>query len=144
MKWRVWDIIFLAALWLAAASHVQAADAVVYKSPACGCCSGWVEHLRANGFNVQTHDLSDVTPHKIRLGVPPRLGSCHTALIDGYVIEGHVPAQDIKRLLEERPDIAGLAVPGMPSGSPGMSGPPQRYDVMSFEKNGDFKVYAQH
>jgi hypothetical protein len=100
--------------------------------------------MSAHGFRVQSNDVSDVTTFKIRHGVPASLGSCHTAVIDGYVIEGHVPAADIKRLLEERPDVAGLAVPGMPSGSPGMSGPPQRYNVVSFGRDGEIKVFARH
>lgn len=129
---------------LAGTSLAHAVQAVVYKSPTCGCCVGWVDHMRDHGFRVQSNDVSDVTTFKIRHGVPRNLGSCHTAVIDGYVIEGHVPAPDIKRLLEARPDVAGLAVPGMPSGSPGMSGPPQQYNVVSFERDGDIAVFARH
>jgi hypothetical protein len=144
MKNRIRAAILMGALSLAATSMAHAVQAVVYKSPSCGCCTAWVDHMSAHGFRVQSNDVSDVTTFKIRHGVPTSLGSCHTAVIDGYVIEGHVPAADIKRLLEERPDVAGLAVPGMPSGSPGMSGPPQRYNVVSFGRDGEIKVFARH
>lgn len=117
---------------------------IVYKSPTCGCCGKWVEHLRASGFPVEAHDLADVTPVKTERGVPERLRSCHTALVSGYVIEGHVPADVIRRLLEERLDVLGLAVPGMPVGSPGMEGPnPQPYEVLAFGGDGSVEVYAK-
>ena len=92
----------------------------MYKDPSCDCCSAWAEHLEAEGFEVRQHATRDMRAVKIEHGVAPELASCHTAVVDGYVIEGHVPAADIHRLLEERPDVAGLAVPGMPHGSPGM------------------------
>lgn len=92
----------------------------MYQDPNCGCCSAWAEHLQAEGFEVHQHKTRDMRAVKIEHGVAPELSSCHTALVDGYVIEGHVPAADIKRLLEERPDVVGLTVPGMPHGSPGM------------------------
>ena len=92
----------------------------VYKSPWCGCCGAWVEHIVANGFEVDVTEMDDVTPVKNSYGINAELHSCHTAVIDGYVIEGHVPASDIERLILERPDAKGLAVPGMPIGSPGM------------------------
>lgn len=92
----------------------------VYKSPSCNCCGLWVEHLESHGFNVDVVAKANVMPIKKKLGVPAGMGSCHTAIVDGYVIEGHVPAQDIQRLLKERPTGSGLAVPGMPVGSPGM------------------------
>ncbi len=114
----------------------------VYKDPDCGCCGAWVEHLKTNGFSVTVNDVRDMTPHKKRLGVPERLGSCHTAVVAGYTIEGHVPASDIKRLLTERPRGKGLAVPGMPQGSPGMeTGKFDRYDVLLFDGNGKTAVY---
>jgi hypothetical protein len=117
----------------------------VYKSPTCGCCALWVEHVNANGFAAKVTDMPDVTPVKSQRGVPQALRSCHTAIVGGYVIEGHVPAADIQRLLRERPAIAGLAVPGMPMGSPGMEGPgPQRYDVIAFDRQGQTSVYARH
>ncbi len=122
-----------------------AGTVTVYKSPTCGCCSGWVEHMQAAGFQVQAHDVADVSPVKRQHGLPARLASCHTALVDGYVIEGHVPASDIRRLLAERPDVAGLAVPGMPMGSPGMEfGAPVPYDVLTFRRDGATSVFATH
>ena len=121
----------------AAAEAVQlaAADAptvTVYKSPTCGCCAKWVEHLEASGFAVETVDRTDMGTVKDSLGVSRDLSSCHTGVVDGYVVEGHVPAEQIKRLLDERPDALGLSVPGMPIGSPGMEVGDQRdpYDVV--------------
>ncbi|MDR9468013.1 MAG: DUF411 domain-containing protein [Marinospirillum sp.] len=106
----------------------------VYKSASCGCCKDWVTHIEEAGFEVEAHDLSDVNSKKQELGLPYQLASCHTAVIDGYVIEGHVPASDIKRLLSERPEITGLAVPRMPHGSPGMeTGRQDPYEVVSFD-----------
>ena len=134
----------------AAPAETVAADLptiTVYKSPTCGCCSKWVDHLEANGFTVKTTDMPDVTPVKQRFGLPGSLASCHTAVVDGYAIEGHVPAADVKRLLEERPDITGLAVPGMPIGSPGMEiegRPVDRYDVIAFDRRGGQEVFASH
>ncbi len=111
----------------------------VYKTPTCGCCKMWVEHLEQSGFTVETHDLPDLTAVKDSLGVPRELGSCHTATVAGYAIEGHVPAAEVARLLQEKPDVQGLSVPGMPIGSPGMEVPgqtPHTYDVVSFGENG--------
>ena len=119
----------------------------VYKNPTCTCCSKWVEHLEAHGFTVRTTISGDLTALKVSHGVPPQVQSCHTALVDGYVVEGHVPASDVRRLLDERPAIAGLGVPGMPAGSPGMEvagGRVQPYDVMAFEKDGSTQVFATH
>ena len=118
----------------------------VYKSPTCGCCSKWIDHLKQNGFKVEAHNVKDVTPYKIQSGVTPELASCHTAIIDGYIIEGHVPASDIKRLLRERPDVVGLAVPGMPIGSPGMEqgNHKDKYNVIAFDKKGNKKVFSSH
>lgn len=116
---------------------------VVYKSPTCGCCAAWVDHVQANGFRVEVRDTANLAPVKARHGVPANLESCHTALVDGYVVEGHVPADLIVRMLRERPDVAGLAVPGMPVGSPGMEGPyKDRYDVLTFKGDGSTQVYA--
>jgi hypothetical protein len=118
-------------------AYAEPAAIQVYKTPTCGCCQGWVEHLRASGFEVTVQDLDDLTGIKRMAGVPERLQACHTATVDGYTIEGHVPAAAIARLLSERPDIEGLATPGMPQGSPGMPSPtPERYDVMAFDKDG--------
>lgn len=135
-----------AALCLGFAAPVLAAEVTVYKSPTCGCCKAWVKHLQANGFSVTTHDVADLGPYKTANGVPAALGSCHTAKVGGYVIEGHVPANDIKRLLKERPAVRGLAVPGMPVGSPGMEQGAQkdRYEVLTFDAQGKTAVYARH
>ena len=117
--------------------------ATVYKSPTCGCCSLWGRHLEAEGFEVVAVDRDDMTVVKDSLGVPGDLASCHTAVIDGYVVEGHVPAASIRRLLDERPDARGLAVPGMPLGSPGMEQGDRRqsYDVLLVDRNGEAVVF---
>ncbi len=123
----------------AAAVHLD-----VYKSPTCGCCSKWADHLRENGFTVTTRDMEDVGSVKSELGVPSDLGSCHTAVVEGYVVEGHVPADVIARLLDERPEVAGIAVPGMPRGSPGMEAPvSDPYNVMTFDLAGNRTVYER-
>lgn len=117
---------------------------MVYKNPSCGCCGDWVKHMRANGFRVEVADVDDVAPIRQRHAVPESLASCHTALVDGYFIEGHVPASDVWRLLRERPKVKGLAVPGMVVGSPGMEqGPPQPYATMVFDGRGS-RVFQQH
>lgn len=118
----------------------------VYKSPTCGCCNNWIDHLKANGFGVRSHDTDNVLQHKHRLGVPLGYGSCHTAEVDGYVIEGHVPARDIKRLLKEKPRARGLVVPAMPVGSPGMEadGRKDPYKVFLVNRNGSTRTYVQH
>lgn len=118
----------------------------VYKSPTCGCCNNWIDHLKANGFGVRSYDTDNVAQHKARLGVPPGYGSCHTAEIDGYVIEGHVPAREIKRLLKEKPRARGLVVPAMPVGSPGMEadGRKDPYKVFLVNRNGSTQTYVQY
>lgn len=116
---------------------------LVYKSPTCGCCNGWVEHMEAAGFVVDARNTTDLMTVKRDGGVPPQMSSCHTAIIDGYVVEGHVPAEQVKQLLAERPEVAGIAVPGMPIGSPGMEGAnPQPYQVLSFSHAGEPAVFA--
>lgn len=116
----------------------------VYKNPACGCCGEWVKHMQANGFRVETHEVADMTPIRHKYGVPDTLTSCHTAEVNGYTLEGHVPAADVWRMLREWPKVAGLAVPGMVVGSPGMEqGPPQRYATIAF-KGQEKRVFAQH
>lgn len=140
--WIKFLVVIFSLAWLPLA---QAAEVMVYKSMNCGCCADWVNHMRSNGFTVIAKDVEDVSPYKTRYGVPAELQSCHTAVVDGYVIEGHVPAKDIKRLLEEKPKITGLAVPGMPIGSPGMEGPVQQpYEVKAFDKAGNRSVYAHY
>jgi hypothetical protein len=138
----VWGISLSAGVQRAAASPVIE----VYKTPTCGCCSLWLDHLRQHGFEVKSTDLDDLSPLKARHGVPQTMQSCHTAVVDGYVVEGHVPATDIQRLLKERPSVAGLAVPGMPIGSPGMEvgSRVQPYDVIAFDKQGSGRVFASY
>lgn len=115
----------------------------VYKSPTCGCCSKWVEYLEENGYDVDTVDLNDVATVKSRYGVPEDLASCHTALVNGYVVEGHVPVEEINRMLDDDADVAGIAVPGMPMGSPGMEGHRvDSYDILAFQKDGSRAVFA--
>jgi len=116
----------------------------VYKDPNCGCCKEWVKHLEANGFKVETMDMPDLSLLKQKYGVKQELQACHTAIVGGYVVEGHVPADVIKQMLKEKPAIAGLAVPGMPQGSPGMeSASKERYNVLTFNRAGRTTVYAQ-
>jgi len=120
---------------------------VVSKSPTCGCCGLWVEHMREAGFTLEVHNMANMNPVKERVGVPPGKGSCHTAEVAGYFIEGHVPASDVQRLLAERPAARGLTAPGMPMGSPGMPVAPgheQAYDVLLVAADGSTGVYARH
>jgi hypothetical protein len=117
----------------------------VYKSPSCVCCGKWIHEMRRNGFTVDVVDQIDVTPTKHQLGVPDEAMSCHTAKIGAYVIEGHVPAADVVRLLAEHPDVVGIAAPGMPSGAPGMeNGSRDNYAVVSFDRVGAMKPFASH
>lgn len=122
-------------------------EMLVYRSPTCGCCSDWVAYLEEHGYSVTVEDVQDMTPIKDEHRVPATTRSCHTALIDGYVVEGHVPVEDIERLLAERPDVVGIAVPGMPVGSPGMEvegAEPQPYNVVSFDASGATEVYSSY
>ena len=131
---------------LLAADVTTAPNAItVYKSPTCGCCEKWVEHMRGAGFTVTVKDVQDVAPVKAEMGVPAALESCHTGIIGGYVIEGHVPADLVKSLLAKKPKIAGLAVPGMVTGSPGMEMGNRRdpYDVLAFDRTGKTSVFAK-
>jgi len=145
---RHWPALVLTATVASAGGFALAAPApgpevVVYKNASCGCCKKWVEHLQSAGFRVTVHDTSSVAGVMERYGVPRKLTACHTAVVDGYVVEGHVPADVIQRLLKERPGIAGVAVPGMPAGSPGMeSDAPARYYIFTFDKNGTTAVYG--
>ncbi|HUQ82488.1 MAG TPA: DUF411 domain-containing protein [Gemmatimonadaceae bacterium] len=122
-----------------------AKEATVYKSASCGCCKKWVEHMEKSGYKVTAHDVPDVAVYKKRYGVPDDLGSCHTAIVtSGYIVEGHVPADVIDKLVAQAPKgIIGLAVPGMPMGSPGMDSPTKdKYDIVAFDKAGKTKVFA--
>ncbi len=125
--------------------QAQPQEITVYKSATCGCCKKWVTHLQDNGYTVKAINVADINTIKKEQGVPGHLSSCHTALVDGYVIEGHVPAADIKRLLVERPKTKGIAVPGMPMGSPGMKGSRKdNYNVVTFNGNGTTGVFERH
>jgi hypothetical protein len=129
---------------LTASTLAQAPTAItVYKSPTCGCCAKWVEHMKKAGFAVTVNDVPNVGEVKMAHGVPGQLASCHTALAGGYVIEGHVPADVVQKLLKEKPAVAGIAVPGMPMGSPGMEGGAvDHYDIVAFDKSGTQHVFA--
>ena len=131
---------------LACARSAAAATIEVVKSPYCGCCTHWVDYLRAEGFEVRVVEAEDVSPTARRLGVPDDLRSCHTASVEGYAIEGHVPAADIRRLLEQRPEAAGIAVPGMPAGSPGMEQGDRRqpFQTILFTREGRRSIFARH
>ena len=143
------------AVWLAAlaisfvaatvAFAAESPKVQVYKSPTCGCCQKWVDHLKSKGFDVSVSNVADVAPVKRELGVPEGASSCHTAFVGGYFVEGHVPAEDVSRLLAEHPDVAGLTVPGMPLGSPGMEGPnAPPYKVFAVKRDGTMSVFAEH
>ncbi|MEE4185058.1 MAG: DUF411 domain-containing protein [Gammaproteobacteria bacterium] len=143
-----WCAAAMASLWLSLAGGPAAAEvlppALVNKTPTCGCCTKWVDHLEAAGFPVTVREMASTSAVRAAAGVPWRLSSCHTAVIGDYWVEGHVPAEIIERLLAESPDdIAGLAVPGMPMGSPGMEGPdPVTYEVLAYTRSGEIRVYA--
>lgn len=144
MKW-LRGVLTAGLLTLAPAAMAAGPVVEVYKSATCGCCVNWIEHLRTHGFNVRAHDVSDPTAVRAKYGVPHALGGCHTAVVDGYAIEGHVPAADIKRLLQERPAARGLSVPGMPLGSPGMEGPrSDPYAVLLIDEQGRYRVYNRY
>ena len=133
----------LAVLPTRAASSWPAID--VFKSATCGCCKAWVEHLKAAGFDVRVTDVDDTTAARKRLGMPDAFGSCHTGSVGGYALEGHVPAADIQRLLKERPKVRGIAVAGMPLGSPGMEAErSQAYNVVLFDAAGKSTIYHRY
>lgn len=126
-------------------AHAAAPTIEVFKSASCGCCANWVKHLEASGFSVKTQDVANPANYRQKAGIPDALGSCHTALVRGYAIEGHVPAADIKRLLAEKPRAKGLAVPAMPLGSPGMEGPRKDpYEVLLIQADGRTTVYKRY
>jgi hypothetical protein len=117
----------------------------IHKSPSCDCCAKWIAHMRKNGFNVEIHEEANISASRKKLGMPDEFGSCHTSKIGNYVVEGHVPAADIKQLLKEKPKALGLAVPSMPPGSPGMDiphSPP--YETLLVQADGSSRVYAKH
>lgn len=136
-----------AAPLLAQAQSQSLPTVVVTKTPTCGCCRLWVHHMQRAGFPVEVRDVDNLGPIKQQVGVPYGMGSCHTAQVDGYFVEGHVPADDVKRLLRERPAARGLTVPGMPLGSPGMevpSGEVDRYEVLLVDQAGQTSIWATH
>lgn len=122
------------------------AELTVFRSPTCGCCGKWIEHMEAVGFQVKDEVTENMTAIKEQYGVPAQLASCHTTVVDGYVIEGHIPSTDVQRLLTEKPDVAGIAVPGMPIGSPGMESGDyvEPYTVFSFQEDGTTAAFAEH
>ena len=146
VKIVILKLILIGGLATSAFAAAEAPVVDVYKSPTCGCCGKWVDHLRANGFTVRSHDTDDVAQHKYRLGVPYGYGSCHTAEVNGYLVEGHVPAKDIKRLLKEKPKARGLVVPAMPMGSPGMEqgGRQDHYGVLLVKQDGGIQTYTRY
>ncbi len=126
-------------------ARAEAPTIKVYKSPTCGCCNDWIDHLKANGFRVEAENRSDMQTVKASNGIPSKLSSCHTGFVGGYFVEGHVPAAQIQRLLREKPELAGLSVPEMPIGSPGMEGPnPEPYDVLAIGSDGTARVWSSH
>lgn len=135
---------FVWGIGLGGNKSASATEIEIYKSPYCGCCSQWAAQLRTNGFRVAVRNINDLGPIKAANNVSPELASCHTAIVDGYVVEGHVPVDLIRRLLAERPDAIGIAVPGMPSSAPGMDQPTgEPYTVVIFDKDGRTSVYAE-
>lgn len=131
--------------WLPRDNLAGGPEVTVYKSATCGCCAKWIDHMRDAGFKVTAHNRQDMNQIKEDHGVDYRLRSCHTAVVEGYVLEGHVPAADIRRLLTERPAVDGLAVPGMPAGSPGMEGKYEDpYEVIAFTKGKNQTVFEKH
>ncbi|MFA5937779.1 MAG: DUF411 domain-containing protein [Sinimarinibacterium sp.] len=141
---------FVLTVFLSAACSKAAPDGApivtVYKSPTCQCCSVWIEHLKQSGFATRVEAQRDLAPVRTRLGVPATLAACHTAVVNGYLVEGHVPAEDIRRLLAEKPNAKGIAVPGMPVGSPGMEMGERHdpYEVLLFDGAGETQVFARH
>lgn len=138
------------ALWLAlmaagtSLSALAAEPMTVYKSQYCGCCEQWVKHMQDNGFELKVVNTERLDPLKVQHGVTAQLASCHTALVDGYVVEGHVPAADVRRMLEQKPAIRGLTIPGMPQSAPGMDIPGQAYQVLAIDEAGQTAVWASH
>lgn len=138
--------VLLLSLFFSLATAAHAAETIeVWKDPNCGCCTGWVDHLKAAGFAVRVNNVADLDAARRKNGVPPSLAACHTARVGGYAIEGHVPASDIERLLRQKPKATGLAVPGMPAGSPGMEAATDKpYDTVLFEANGSARPWQRH
>ncbi len=138
-------LVFAIPLLVSMPMNAAAPRVSVFKTPSCGCCSKWVQHLQAKGFDVEVHETPSTAEYRQKYGVPDKLKSCHTAVVGGYAIEGHVPAGDIQRLLSSRPKAKGLAVPGMPAGSPGMEGArSDAYSVILFGEDGGTSVFQEY
>ena len=145
MKHKIRIVFLLSLITATAWAEAPLPTVQVYKSPQCGCCEKWVDHMKSAGFKVITHDTNTVAEYKTRLGVPLAMGSCHTAEVGGYFVEGHVPAGDVKKLLAEKPQAKGLGVPGMPASSPGMDdGSKTPYEVLLVGKDGSTTTFARH
>ena len=145
MRFQLRSLVFIALMGSAPVWAQKLPVVEVYKSPTCGCCGKWIEHMQKSGFKVETHDVDNIPASRKKLGMPDKYGSCHTSKIGNYVVEGHVPAQDIKRLLKEKPKALGLAIPSMPPGVPGMdipNSPP--YETLLVQADGSTRVYAKH
>lgn len=145
-RFRTGALIALIGMAGMAQAPKPAASVTVYKSATCGCCSKWIEHMKANGYNVTALDVDDIEVPMKTYGVPESAASCHTAVVNGYVVEGHVPADAVTRMLREKPAIRGIAAPGMPMGSPGMEVPgypAEKYDIVSFDKVGKTALYEK-
>ncbi|MBF0340321.1 MAG: DUF411 domain-containing protein [Magnetococcales bacterium] len=143
MGWMLLCVVLLqggGVAWTAETPAPEPLKALVYKSPLCGCCTGYVEFLKSQGYQVEVENVPDMTPIKQSLGVPREMESCHTTRIGGYVVEGHVPLKTLQRLLQEKPAIPGIALPGMPTGVPGMPGPKEKLTIMTLENPP--RVYA--
>ena len=149
LLYRILTISFIACTMAARAESIETnkpIDIVVYRSPSCECCGKWLEHLKNNNFNVKDILTEDVQAVKQKYGISAAMSSCHTSIVDGYIVEGHVPANDIINLLKTKPKIVGISVPGMPMGTPGMEmgGKKDAYKVMSFDKENDYKVFNSY
>ena len=145
MKRTLFSLLFVSIAGSSTVLAQTAPQVEMYKSPYCGCCGKWAEHMQKNGFKVVTHEVDNVPAKRKSLGMPERLGSCHTAKIGNYLLEGHVPATDVRRLLKEKPKALGLAVPGMPAGSPGMDVPKSPpYETLLVQSDGSTRVFATH
>ena len=145
MKLSLPSLLLVSALASASALAQSLPKVDIYKSPTCDCCEKWATHMRSNGFKVEVHQVNDIPGNRKKLGMPDTFGSCHTSTIGAYVVEGHVPAADVKRLLKEEPKAIGLAVPSMPAGSPGMdipNSPP--YETLLVQPDGSSRVFAKH
>src|ERR1035437_669623 len=145
MKLRLLSVVIATVLSSASVWAQTLPTVDIYKSPTCGCCGKWIEHMKKNGFKVEIHEVSDIPAARKSLGMPDKLGSCHTSKIGNYVVEGHVPAADIQRLLKEKPKALGLAVPSMPPGAPGMDVPNATpYETLLVQADGTTRVFAKH